>query len=128
MRWLRDFNLKDAIRHSRPDARRVDPDRQLECTVEYAVASFGQVEVLVLVIRINWHFFFAADRENVVLQRNLDILAFESGQLGCDFNLLVRFGHVYAGGQTCRRQRTDGAEATRKLLQQTADLTTERTE
>src|ERR1700730_11691346 len=125
MRWVRDFYLKDTVRHGGLDARRVNPDWQLKRSVEYAVASFGQVVILALIIRLRWNVLFATDRENVLFKRTLDILTFESGQLGCDFNLLVGFDYVCPGRQTRRRYPTDRAETTGKLLHETADLTAE---
>ena len=66
---LRDGDLQDAVRQRRLDGRRIDARRQLQNTIEHAITSFAEMEILVrLVALLGFDLFFTTDRQHVILK------------------------------------------------------------
>src|SRR2546423_14952570 len=90
--------------------------RQLQHAVEHAVASLAELNVLVLLVF--FHLLLPADRERIVLDGYLDVLALKPRHLRADLDCLVRFGDFDVGDNI----RTVRTYSLRELAEQAIDL------
>jgi hypothetical protein len=68
---------------------------------------------------------FAADREDIILDRDLDVLAFETRQFRRDFDGVIRFDHIDARDEVVLGDVSQHAQTstTGEILKQAIDLT-----
>src|SRR3954463_5388172 len=127
---LRNPDLEDTVRHRRFDFRRVDAGRKLNPTNENTVAAFRHVIVLVLVALLGLDLLLAANRQQVVVDRYLDVLALKARQLGTDLDFIIGLGHVDRRNQIrLRRHSSQGAKtATREVVEQAINFAVQRSE
>src|SRR5215207_10193633 len=76
---------------------RLDRIRNPEAALEGAVRALDKVVVLLLVRTLG--LLLPPDREHVIVERHLDVVLSDAGQLGADFQLLVGFAHIDVGHQ-----------------------------
>src|ERR1035437_9915749 len=82
-RWcLRYVNAQDAILRLRSDCRTVDAVRQGKTSRKHSIDAFDAKGILVIVL-LNV-FSLTGDRNDTILQGNVDILLFHFRQLGLD--------------------------------------------
>ena len=116
LRGLRDLDVQHALGHRRLYGRRVDFRRQLEGAVKDAIASFRHVDVLVLLLAFD--FLFGADRQDIAVQRNVDVLALETRQFDRDLEFLVGLRNLHSGREQHAASILRHAEGTRKVEEQ----------
>src|ERR1700704_2892420 len=120
-RRFRDGDFQHAVRHGGLNLRWIDPWRQLKHSIEHAVASFSEMVVLVLIVLLAFDLLLAADGQHVVLDRNLNVFAFEPRHFRRDHDLLLGLRHVDAGNKVDLglASRVDPA---RKIFEQAIDF------
>ena len=123
---FRHCHLENALRYVGLDRIGVDALRQLEGTLERAIAALD--EPIVFVLLFFFGLFLTTDREQVVGQIDLDVLLFEARQFGGDFDLLVRLGHIDARHQRCRTGVGKRRKTSREIIEKSIDLTLQRHE
>jgi hypothetical protein len=124
MMHLRHFDLQHAVRHGCLNLRRVNPIRQLEDAIKDAVATLREPIILVfLVLLFPLDLLLAANGQDIVFDRDIDVFALEARQLRRDLDFLVALGDVHA-----RQQISLAADAMREVVEETIDLALQRAE
>src|SRR6516165_10274738 len=98
--WQRDG--QHSLREIGGDLVAVDARGQLECPLERAVRTLG--EMIVLVLLFLFLALFASEDEHVTGNRRVDVLGVNPRQLGRDFVCRIVFAHV-----DCWRGKGEGA-------------------
>ena len=117
---------KNALRYVGLDRIGINALRQLEGTLKRPIAALDDPVIFVLLFFFG--FFLSTDREQFVGQIDLDVLLFEARQLGGDFDLLVRLGHIDARHQLCRTGVGKRRKTSREIIEKSIDLTLQRHE
>src|SRR5712671_3214684 len=83
------------------------------------------MHVPVLLVLLRFHLLRATDCQNVIFQRDIDILPLQSGHFDSDRDFLVVLVYIDAGQQACYASVSGHSDAIGQFVEEAIDLTVE---